>query len=569
MSDGHQVVLTDADGHYSMNSDKQKGYIFYTLPRGYEPIVADGFDPQFWVALETSDSTVCEVHDFTLRPVDNDQHIVLLGSDVHLACQNDDRSMFESGLVAALRDETLRADGIPVYSILLGDLTWDEFWYQNSYDLSAFKADMRLMGYPVTLWPVIGNHDHDPATLPGDNVITDWEASGLWRNVMGPTYYSFNLGKVHYVVLDDVFYLNESNPDEDYPEGVVGRCNYVPIITDEQLMWLEKDLTFVVKSWPVVVCMHIPAWSVTSTFGYKVRMYDIGILGEILSDFANVHIMSGHSHIYNTTRPTEYPNIIEHNLGASSGTLWYTGALTGHHICQDGSPAGYLRWCANGDDVCWQYKAIHEGESQMRLYDMNTVGGFYRTDNTMRAILSKYPSRVDFGRTASNTVMVNVFAYDTKWRVDICEGDSLLTCRRVYTEDPFHTLAYDVAQYNAAGDYSTAYATLSTAHIFEAHAATPDRPITVRVIDSFGNIYLKSINRPHGYSLDMENDERELLVGDVNMDGDVNIADLNLLIDIILGGNHPSCPPIVSDCNGDNEVSLADTNTVIMKIINQ
>ena len=561
VSDGHQIVLTDADGHYSMHSDKKKGYVFYTLPRGYDPMVADGFDPQFWAALETADSVVNEVHDFALRRVDNDRHIVMLGSDVHLARQNGDRSMFESGLIASLCDEVQRADGIPVYSVLLGDLTWDEFWFQNHYDLSAFKSDMRLLGYPVPLWPVIGNHDHDPSVPAGDN--TDEKASKPWRAIMCPTYYSFNLGKVHYVVLDDIFYMNEPSPEGDYPEGIVGRCNYVPIITEEQLMWLEKDLALVDKSCPVVVCMHIPAWSVTSDFDYKIRMYDIDILGEMFSDFADVHLMSGHTHIYNTTRPKEYPNIIEHNLGASSGTLWYTGALTGHHICQDGSPAGLLRWSANGDDVRWQYKPIHEGERQMRLYDMNTVSDFYRTDSTMRAILQEDRTRVNFGRSASNKVMANVFAYDTEWQVDICEGDSLLECRRVYTEDPFHSLAYDVAQYNATGEYLTAYTTMSTAHMFEAQAVTPDRPITVRAIDSFGNIYLMSINRPHNYNLDMEQQERTLVVGDVNMDDEVNIADVNLLIDLVMGGHHPSCPHVVLDCNGDNEVNQTDIDTII------
>ena len=567
VSDGHQIVLTDADGHYSMNSDKQKGYVFYTLPSGYDPELADGFDPKFWATLETEDSTIHEVHDFALRRRDNDRHIVMLGSDIHLARRNNDRAMFESGMVASLRDEVTRADGIPVYSVLLGDLTWDEFWFQNGYGLPEFKADMRLLGYPVPLWPVIGNHDHDPSVPAGDN--TDEEASATWRKIMGPTYYSFNLGKVHYIVLDDILYLNQSDPGEDYPEGIVGRCNYVPIITDEQLTWLEQDIAFVDKSSPIVLCMHIPAWSATSLNGYRIRMYDIDALGEMLSDFENVHIMSGHTHIYNTTWSKEYPNFVEHNLGASSGTLWFSGALTGHHICQDGSPAGFLRWSADGDDVRWQYKPIHEGESQMRLYDMNTVKDFYNTDSIMSNILKKYPTRVNYGKTVNNAVMVNVFNYDAKWKVDICEGDRLLVCTRIYTEDPFHTLAYDVPQYSATGTYWESFATCSTGHLFRAQAATPDLPITVRAIDSFGNIYLKSINRPHDFNLDMEEQEKTLTVGDVNMDGEVNIADIGALIDMIIENNHRSCPPVVSDCNGDNVLDLDDINTIITIIFNK
>ena len=567
VSDGYEVVLTDVGGYYEMTSGKHNGYVFYTLPRGYEPELSDGFAPQFWAALDTSDTAVSEVHDFTLSRVDNDRHIVLFGADTHLARRYSDRALFKKGFIATLGEEVERAGDTPVYSVVLGDLTWDVFWYQNDYDLTDFVGDMRHFDYPVPLWPVIGNHDHDPAALPWNN--TDWESAGLWRTTMGPNYYSFNLGKVHYVVLDDIVYKNEPRPGEDYAEGVMGSRNYLASITAEQLSWLDKDLALVSNNTPVVICLHIPVWGVTSTFGYQTRLYNSTALCDKLTRFDDVYIMSGHTHTNYTACPPAYPNIIEHCIAASSGSLWLTGALTGHHICQDGSPAGFLRWTASGDDVSWQYKPLHEGESQMRVYDMNTVSKFYRTNSTMRAILNEYPTRVDFADIDSNMVMVNVYAYDPAWRVEICEGDSLLECRRVYTEDPFHTLAYDVAQYSATGYYSTSYTTTLSTHLFEARAATSTRPVIVRVIDSFGNIYLKSIQRPHGYNLSMERQERDLLAGDVNMDDEVNIADVNLLIDAMIGNNSSSCPQVLLDCNGDNELNLADINTIVSLILSR
>ncbi len=49
------------------------------------------------------------------------------------------------------------------------------------------------------------------------------------------------------------------------------------------------------------------------------------------------------------------------------------------------------------------------------------------------------------------------------------------------------------------------------------------------------------------------------LKGDVNNDGEVNIADINAVIDIILtGGNNAR-----ADVNGDSEVNIADVNTLI------
>ena len=52
--------------------------------------------------------------------------------------------------------------------------------------------------------------------------------------------------------------------------------------------------------------------------------------------------------------------------------------------------------------------------------------------------------------------------------------------------------------------------------------------------------------------------------GDVNGDGEVNIADVNAVIDMILSQNiSPS-----GDVNGDGEVNIADVNAVIDKILN-
>ena len=55
------------------------------------------------------------------------------------------------------------------------------------------------------------------------------------------------------------------------------------------------------------------------------------------------------------------------------------------------------------------------------------------------------------------------------------------------------------------------------------------------------------------------NPDPQPLSGDVNDDGEVNIADVNALIDIILGGgNTPQ-----ADVNGDHEVNIADINALI------
>ena len=58
--------------------------------------------------------------------------------------------------------------------------------------------------------------------------------------------------------------------------------------------------------------------------------------------------------------------------------------------------------------------------------------------------------------------------------------------------------------------------------------------------------------------------ESETLEGDVNDDGEVNIADVNTIIDMILSGDAATA----GDVNGDNEVNIADINTLINLILN-
>jgi len=53
------------------------------------------------------------------------------------------------------------------------------------------------------------------------------------------------------------------------------------------------------------------------------------------------------------------------------------------------------------------------------------------------------------------------------------------------------------------------------------------------------------------------------LPGDVNHDGEVNVADINAIIDIILGGNVDNQTKERADVNGDGEVNIADINAII------
>lgn len=61
----------------------------------------------------------------------------------------------------------------------------------------------------------------------------------------------------------------------------------------------------------------------------------------------------------------------------------------------------------------------------------------------------------------------------------------------------------------------------------------------------------------------MQGEKPDFIKGDVNGDGEVNIADINALIDAILGGNVSDETRQRADVNGDGEINIADINSVI------
>ena len=77
--------------------------------------------------------------------------------------------------------------------------------------------------FPGKKYHVIGNHDMDGG-FSREQVVAYWKSEG--------TYYSFDLGAYHFIVLDG----NDEDPSQGRPPG------YARYIGRDQLQWLEKDL---------------------------------------------------------------------------------------------------------------------------------------------------------------------------------------------------------------------------------------------------------------------------------------------------------------------------------------
>lgn len=508
VSDGIEVTVTDSAGHYQLQSKKANGYVFYSLPNGYEPVaVGEGCVPNFWSLLSDDNPAKLETHDFELRPIKNEQYRLIIGADAHLANQNNDVNQFCQKFIPALVREKESAQNLPVYSIILGDLTWDVNWYQNDFQLTNFVELLRKERYPVTLFPVIGNHDNDPATQAKNYAQTDFLSSSPWRLFVAPNYYSFNLGRVHFVVIDNVYYKNEPQKGAKFNKGVKGTRSYAPYITPEQMRWIVKDLQLIHDpATPIVFCMHIPAWSLSKTGEVFGKMLDrcSERLAEATQGFQQVHIISGHMHVNYHAHPEAFPHLMEHNIVSMAGDWWQNGYYHNHDIAIDGTPSGYFLWNINRNKIKWDFKRFDlKHDDVCRLYDINEVRRFWQEYPHILPYMKNAKAPDNYALWDDNYVVINAFAYDDDWKIEAREGKTKLQVEQFYGIDPYYTWLAEGSA-NERTPKRQRVKLHHTRHLFRVKCQTANLPVTVKIVDSFGKVSKHAIQRPHPFCMDME-----------------------------------------------------------------
>ena len=259
VSDGVQFATTDAAGRYRIESDKSAGFVFAVTPSNWVAAEADGVQPLFWAALDEADARD-EQHDFHFASVDQSRYTVMFFTDLHLTNSSEKRDLdhYRSIALASISDEAAQASARgPVYSLNLGDLSHDLYWYQYDFDVSSAKRFLEQNGFPTLLYSIPGNHDNDGATPAGAGV--DRRAEHLYRRTFGPTYYAMNIGDVHWIMMDNIIYKNTPGKGKKNV-GVVGARDYDKGFTPEQLAWLRRDLATVDASKTVCLCTHCPVF---------------------------------------------------------------------------------------------------------------------------------------------------------------------------------------------------------------------------------------------------------------------------------------------------------------------
>ena len=487
VSDGVEVVSTNEKGQYQLTSDKKYGYVFISTPSGYTT-ESENFLPDHYTLLSRTPEKREHI-DFELVEDGNQtEHTMLVFGDIHLANKANDIAQFKD-FTKDVNNWVSSHKNRKTYGLTLGDMTWDVYWISNKFDLENYVDAMSAIK-DITIYQTIGNHDHS-CYLAGD-----FGSAGPFRQIIGPTFYSFNIGDIHYVVLDDIIADNTGN----YSDPSYGR-NHKSAIADDNIAWLKKDLSYVNKNTPVVVAMHAPLYydNATPVLGTD----NAEALMKALEGY-KVHFLTGHTHkMYNI----EKGNIYEHNSAAVCATWWWTGKNEpGIHVCQDGAPGGYRIFNAEGTDISWSYKATgHPEEYQFRSYDRNEIlitGEKYCTNATAEGKAIFNGMARDWNTVnKDNFIYINVWDYDPTWTVTVTENGKELPCEKVaYNADPLHLVTYSAVAVNINSS-KPIYATSNNKHTFRAKATSANSTVEIKVTDRFGRVYTETMTRPKAFEM--------------------------------------------------------------------
>ena len=416
VSDGYSVVRTNRRGRYKIDLHPDATLVFVSTPSGHAFIEQAGIARHY---ANFGDAPGKE-YDFELQALDRSdlQHEFVIWADPQVKNAADVKKMMEQSVPDVKKFVAGRAAGTLIHGITVGDIVWDEHALFADYDRAVEQ-----MGIPF--FQCLGNHDMD-YRKGGD------ETSDLtFKKTYGPTYYSFNRGQVHYVVMDNVRYLGKER-------------EYDGFFQQHQLDWLRKDLAEVPADNLVILCAHIPVGTGTKN---KEALY------EVLRT-RKVHIMSGHTHFHaNDVRG----NIFEHNHGTVCGA-WWTG-----DICCDGTPSGYGVYQVNGNELRWQYLATGQpAEYQFRIHEPELQG-------------------------EARLVKVNIWNHDPAWTTNVSVDG--VEQGPLQQKDDFDPVAYARFLGPALPKPRGFVEPWLSDHLFHVRVPVSARELTITVTDRFGQRY--------------------------------------------------------------------------------
>lgn len=431
VTDGLQIVTTDAEGYFDLVADGTQPFVYLTLPSGHQiPASPQGIAGGYHRLQPDARGEMQVAFDLQPAPA-QDHHQFFVLADPQTANAEDMARMHAEtvGDVQALRTQLPET---PMFGVGCGDIMWDNLDLYPEYIRAVSE-----MGIPF--FQVVGNHDLDMQSP------TQLGSNATFKQHFGPTHYAFNLGAVHYVVLNNVFW---------YGDGYLG------YLDERQMHWLRQDLAQVAPGRTVVVLMHIPAFSTLShrqgegSISIRASLANRQYLYDLLAPY-NAHIMTGHTH---ELEHVYEGGVHEHVCGAVCGAWWTD------QIMRDGGPNGYAVFDMRGEELRSQYKA---------------------TGQPLAHQLRVYPAGSD--PTAPSEIVANVWNWDPSWKVFWSEdGMRKGQMARRTGIDPLAEQRFRGAEKPTTRGWIEP---APTHHLFYAPVSPEAQAVRVEAVDPWGRTY--------------------------------------------------------------------------------
>lgn len=438
VSDGVHCVKTNSKGKYYISSDiKATDYVFVSTPSGYAAPVMEGH-ACFWKFLTdcTPSADGKYTIDFALKKISNPERFTVfiyadpqprkssagldkLGYHSLDCCSDMYRDMRE--LAATMRDR-------PVYGIGLGDIV-----HQDLTLLPVYRQGMTTTG--ITTYNVIGNHDH------GHRLMEDALASKDYEAIMGPANFSFNLGGMHFLMLDNMI-SGDPAAGKYCDECTTG-------LTDAIWEWVQNDLAQVSVTTPLMVCAHSPmmrGFNDAKTGGKDRSGLHVGDLKNLLSKYTKAYVWAGHTHATYNYVDKANPGIESHTLSRVTGALW-----SNDYLGSNGTPRGYVVFEYDHGEISWSFKpTFYQSGSFVGTYgggdgtppayvwrDWNYVGGKAVLKTDGKDLDASYQMQLFPPGTYGDAYLyANIFLWDELWQMPrFVSGGEQTPMKRVTDND--------------------------------------------------------------------------------------------------------------------------------------
>jgi 3',5'-cyclic AMP phosphodiesterase CpdA len=224
-------------------------------------------------------------------------------SDTHIAPAVVERTRRFRALVDSLR---------PAFALIAGDLIRDAMSQQETVATSYYDLFLAETGqFTTPLWMVPGNHENFGIIRSRSNIPRTHPlyGRGMYHHYLGPDYYSFTWGGVHFVGLNSV-----SMDDSAY-------YGYVDSV---QMAWLERDLAQIPRTMPVVTFNHIPLVSgFENLIGY-VELPPVSSVGRINGKLTFRHTVSNVGQVMDLFSGRPYPLALGAHIHAGERLVYET-----------------------------------------------------------------------------------------------------------------------------------------------------------------------------------------------------------------------------------------------------